>query len=310
MPCFRPLKGYRSKERTENGKRRIVFNPKEAYYDLKIDIPCGQCAGCRDMKRKEWAVRILHESSLHEHNSFITLTYNEKHLPKDGSVHLEDFQNFMKNLRMKETRLARKASRYSGNLIKPRKIKYFMCMEYGDNGRPHYHACLFGYDFSDKVKFSKVGDNQYYLSRELENIWKKGFCLIGNVEIGSAMYCAQYIQKKITGKMKEEYYEGREPEKATQSNGIALGWFQKFNSDLTNGDFIILGGRKYKVPKYYSNLLENLDKEIHMNILAHRQVNVKKHAKELTHERLKVKEKIKLKNIERYKNEANDMFNL
>jgi hypothetical protein len=58
-------------------------------------------------------------------------------LPADGSLDVSHFQKFMKRLR---------------DRIKPLKIRFFHCGEYGDlTRRPHYHALIFGYDFPDGI---------------------------------------------------------------------------------------------------------------------------------------------------------------
>ena len=88
---------------------------------------------CRIALSREWATRVLHESDYWDHSCFTTLTYNNEHLPKDGSLHKDELQKFFKRLR-----------KYLGD----RKMKYFACGEYGDEGhRPHYHAILFGIDY-------------------------------------------------------------------------------------------------------------------------------------------------------------------
>ena len=82
MPCYHPLKGYRSKfVNPDTGKRSVVFNPREGFYDLPQQVPCGQCIGCRLEYSRQWAMRCAHEASLYEDNCFITLTYNPDNLP-------------------------------------------------------------------------------------------------------------------------------------------------------------------------------------------------------------------------------------
>ena len=131
MPCFCPLEGWRSKDRSSTGKRKIVFNPRDALRDMPVTVPCGQCIGCRLERSRQWAVRCIHEASLHEDNCFITLTYDDAHLPTDLSLNVSHFQKFMKRLR----------KRFGEG------IRFFHCGEYGENfGRPHYHACLFTSD--------------------------------------------------------------------------------------------------------------------------------------------------------------------
>lgn len=86
VPCYSPVKGYRSAQLTKNGKRKIVFNREQGFVDLPVTIPCGQCIGCRLEKSRQWAIRCVHEASLYENNCFITLTYSPENLPEDGSL--------------------------------------------------------------------------------------------------------------------------------------------------------------------------------------------------------------------------------
>lgn len=279
MTCYHPIQGYRSKKLTENGKFRIVFNPREGHHDLPIEVPCGQCIGCRLEKSKVWATRCLHESTLHNENCYITLTYRDESLPKDGSVKVEDFQKFMKRLR-KNT---------------GRKIRFFHCGEYGDETlRPHYHAIIFGFDFKDK-KFHKNNPNgdKLYTSEFLNKTWEHGFCTIGDVTFESCAYVARYITKKITGKKAEKHYKGRRPEYITMSRrpGIGKGWFEKFSSDVYPDDKVVIrNGIKVKPPKYYDNLFNELNEKEFKDIKLKRRAQAKVNKE--TIERLLVKEKV------------------
>jgi hypothetical protein len=134
----------------------------------------------------------MHEAKMHPKNCFITLTYNNEHLPSDGSLNYEVFQLFMKRLRKK----------YGKG------IRFYMCGEYGDKlGRPHFHACLFGHDFADK-KLWKTTDSKskLYRSAELEKLWPYGFSSVGDVTFESAAYVARYIMKKVSGDASESHY--------------------------------------------------------------------------------------------------------
>ena len=135
MPCFHPLRAFK----TSAGE--VVFT-EHARYDIvtQLSLPCGQCSGCRLERSRQWAMRCVHEAAAYDCNAFITLTYDEENLPADGSLNYDHFQLFMKRLR---------------KAIEPNKVRFYMCGEYGEeNGRPHFHACLFGYDFPDKVMLS------------------------------------------------------------------------------------------------------------------------------------------------------------
>jgi len=75
MVCFHPIKVWRSlKINPSSGKRGIVFDRSKGYVDMELQIPCGQCIGCRLERSRQWAIRCVHEASLWEKNSFITLT--------------------------------------------------------------------------------------------------------------------------------------------------------------------------------------------------------------------------------------------
>lgn len=113
--------------------------------DRGMWVDCGHCRACRLKKRGEWVTRITHELHTTGFQAlFITLTYDNKHLPKGGSLSKKDIQKFNKRLRMSIARSE-----------KPRSYKYFFCGEYGPKTcRPHYHAILLGLDMSyaDHVK--------------------------------------------------------------------------------------------------------------------------------------------------------------
>lgn len=300
MPCYHPITAYWSHEINDSGKRSLVFNPNQGIPDNPLQIACGQCIGCKLEKSRQWAVRCLHEASLYDHNQYVTLTYNDENLPKDGNLQLEDFQKFMKRLRKKK-----------GN-----NIRYFHCGEYGDQyKRPHYHALLFNVNFKDKqiIKNNQQGD-PLYTSQELLNIWQKGHVLIGDVTFQSAAYVARYITKKITGKDALHHYNNIDlqtgevlkeltPEYTTMSRrpGIAYQWYEKFKTDVFPDDFVVVNGKKVSTPKYYLNRLEKEDPEAFEDIKFRREEAGKKCAHDNTYERLLVKEKVKQRQTENLK---------
>jgi len=237
MTCYHPLTGYRSKDRNPSGKRSIVFNPgpKHALSGVPVKLPCGQCIGCRLERSRQWAIRCVHEASLHSQNSFLTLTYADEKLPADGSLVVKHHQDFMKRLR-KHLSQERKdpCPCHKGT---DTKVRFFHCGEYGETyGRPHYHTLLFGHDFEDKVlEFTTPRGDEVFTSKTLGELWTHGLSKIGSVTFESAAYVARYITKKVTGDDAEKYYEGRKPEYVTMSRrpGIAHSWFEKFKSDVS-----------------------------------------------------------------------------
>ena len=308
MACYYPLKGYKSRHLSKNGKRQLVFKPTEGYIDQPVEVPCGKCIGCRLEYSRQWAMRCIHEASLYNSNCFITLTYDNANLPNDYGLHVEHFQQFMKKLRK---RVVKYDTDNNGKSYAVNPIRYYHCGEYGDeNLRPHYHALLFNYDFPDKQLYSVKDGNNLYTSELLNEIWGKGFCIIGAVTFESAAYTARYIMKKITGPEAEEHYTRVNPntgeifqvapEYTTMSRrpGIGRKWFEKYKNDCYSMDGITVRGVKTKVPKAYDVWNSDIDKDQMDNIQDKRRKEAFKKREDNTIERLEVKEKVKKSQIQ------------
>ena len=50
-------------------------------YGTSFSVPCGRCIACRLNHNNSWAIRIYMESRTCKYSSFLTLTYDDKHLP-------------------------------------------------------------------------------------------------------------------------------------------------------------------------------------------------------------------------------------
>lgn len=201
-------------------------------------------------KAREWAMRCSHEAKMHPNNSFVTLTYEDKQFPIDGSVQKSIMTKFMERLRYA----------YSD-----KKIRFFGAAEYSPiNRRPHYHILLFNQFFEDQTLFKTNKQNQnIYTSKILQMIWPFGFSTTADVNYQTARYCAQYSLKKITGDLAPDHYTWPhpltgnlirvEPEFALMSRrpGIGSAWFERFKSDCYPSDFLVVDGKKHPVPKYY-----------------------------------------------------------
>lgn len=294
MPCYKPLTAWYSTEVNPSGKKAIVFNPRRAEQpDDPLELPCGQCIGCRLERSRQWAIRCVHEAQLHDDNCFVTLTFDPESLAareNPWSLRKKDFQDFMKRLR----------KHFAG-----KKVRFFHCGEYGERyGRPHYHAILFGLDFDDKELINVINGHRLYRSPTLEKLWPHGFSSIGSVTFESAAYVARYVMKKVTGDEADDHYgyvdksTGEwitiEPEYTTMSRrpGIASGWFDQFHGDVYPSDFITVRGRKMKAPKYYDRLLEQTRPYEMEDIKAARVEAAKQHGENNTRERLAVRERV------------------
>ncbi len=295
MPCYHPLSAFQCADGS------IVFYESKRHDTVKsLSLPCGQCVGCRLERSRQWAIRCMHEAQMHTQNCFITLTYDDAHLPSDRSLHYRDFQLFIKRLR----------KRYPG-----RRIRYYMAGEYGENfGRPHWHACIFGLDFDDKKLWKRTAANSLlYRSKNLELLWPFGYSSIGDVTFESAAYVARYIMKKVTGKNAAKHYEeidldtgvitNRTPEftKMSLKPGIGYEWYKQYTSDVYPHDYVVVRGKKVKPPKYYDKKYK-IDNPYEFDELLYiREKNAKLHFEDNTLERLAVKEQVAKAKLQKLK---------
>lgn len=318
MSCTRPLKGFILGV-NENGKKKIKVVPYEVEfidrfgnlvfqgegagryekaYKEYVEIPCGRCIGCRLKYSRDWASRMVFESSQHAHNYFITLTYQDRYLPVNeflnedtgecgqiATLFKRDVQLFMKRLREK---VKTDFPEHDDNIM------YYAAGEYGGaTRRPHYHMILFGMPELD-LKFYKRTDQGFllYNCEWLDNIWKNtedrnapcpfssapvaeglkedslGYVVVGETSFETCAYVSRYVMKKQKGDTSSVYEEYNfEPEFSLSSRRPAIGreFFEKHYNELYSQDFVSVptenGKKKLFNSKYYDNLLEQIDNE-------------------------------------------------
>jgi hypothetical protein len=218
----------------------------------------------------------VHEASLYDVNSFVTLTYDQEHMPDGGTLVKKDHQDFMKRLR----------SRFP-----VRKIRYFLCGEYGSElSRPHYHALLFNLEFPDQEYWCESNGNKVYRSPELEELWPFGYSWIGTVTWESAAYVARYCMKKVNGDRAWERYcrdvdvetgecKVLEPEYVAMSRrpGIGREWYSAYKRDCRKG-FVSHEGKVFPLPKYYDGIMEVENVELALDLKRRRREAAAKNA--------------------------------
>ena len=288
-----------------------------------MQVACGQCIGCRLDKSRDWAVRSIHEAQTQEENGnencFITLTYDDQHLPRNGSLSKPLRDAAGKQVKSSHFQLFMKALRREPNV---KDVKFFHCGEYGDKThRPHYHALLFGHSFPDKKYHCNRGINTAYISDQLNDLWPYGLTEIGNLTFASAAYTARYIMKKQYGEQANDHYnqivefepdtgeiiqmEHIEPEYTTMSNGIGEDWYNKYSQDLWANDQVVIDPRDgtkpftCRVPRYYREKLKESNPEKYRELRAIRIAKAQQNPHEQTWERLETKEFCKTKQAER-----------
>lgn len=264
MPCYHPLSAFQSDARAD-GKTSISFKGDSG--GRPISLPCGRCIGCRLERSRQWACRMMHEASLHERNCFLTLTFDQDNCPADYSLNVVTVQKFLKRYRKR-----------CG------KFRFFNAGEYGEkNFRPHYHLCIFGHDFSDKIPCKvDTGKDMEWVSPTLLELWPFGDHRIGTLTFESAAYVARYVTSKITGELAEDHYTrviqstgeivNVEPEFATMSRrpGIGTGWYDKYQHNVFPLDRVVQRGIASKPPRAYEKLLEKRNPELYAKLKASR----------------------------------------
>lgn len=184
--------------------------------DIGHAFGCGRCYYCRIKKSKVWTHRIILEATQHEYSSFVTLTYNDEHIPPGGTLDRRELQLFFKRLR---------------KATAPQKLRYFAVGEYGDKGqRPHYHVALFGYPpcitgplhrGSVCICASCTGIARAWVSSRGIPL---GFVSVGALEPASAAYVAKYATKCMSEKDRDiRYPDGCIPPFSLQSLKPGIG---------------------------------------------------------------------------------------
>lgn len=299
MPCHYPCRAYRLGD-SQNRPAGISFDVKKGDNVLQeIKVPCGKCLGCKQKKIRDWALRCQHESKMHEFSYFVTLTYDDDHLPDGGSLRYEDFRSFMKKARHWYGIFDWKTKKQWDKT----KIRFFMCGEYGKLKRPHYHVLLYNFPIPDLkfLKTSSKGSN-LYTSELVSWLWNnRGYVTIGSVEYASAAYVAQYCIKKMgtdsidyqdidleTG---EQIDKEREMVQMSRSPGIGSTWYDKYRDQVFPVDRCIANGKQVGVPKFYGSRYKKEDPIGYEEAIAKRHAYSKNRLEDQTEERLEVKER-------------------
>lgn len=214
--------------------------------------PCGKCLYCLEKRRLPWEVRLTHERRFWSRfgipSYFVTLTYDEDNLPKDG-VSKRDIQLFLKRLRK------------FYNSLEDNHLKYFCVSEYGPTThRAHYHLILFGFN-----------RNLSTALRIISKFWNNGFVKVSRVKPSRIRYVTKYSTKffdKLNDSNSSNCEEPSSPSKCTPvfrliSKGLGISFVSRQNIDFyrNNPDklFLTLDDVKYALPRYYRDKIFDKD---------------------------------------------------
>lgn len=170
-----------------------------------VPYGCGQCLPCRINRARKWQWRQVLESMVHEHNSFVTLTYSNDHLPAGGHLVPKDLQRWFYKLR---------------KALRPTRVRYYAVGEYGSTTRrPHYHISLFGVGY-----FQNYGVQNRSLAEIVNQSWGLGLTHVApEFNEQTAGYVSRYMVKHLENR-KDEWYDNHFPEFARMSRRPGLGY--------------------------------------------------------------------------------------
>lgn len=211
--------------------------------DRYVAYPCGKCIACRINKKREWTLRLQHESAFADSAYFITLTYDDDHLPIDENglncPNVRDLQLFLKRLRKH---------------YKDYKIRYMINSEYGDNTkRVHYHGIIFNLppDILNDSDLIKRKSGVSYHSKRFESFWRCGNAEIADICPERIAYCCQYFVDK-------SILDGYKPSISVMSRGYGIGKIasEKLSEQVRFYNLKSLKshtGNPVSLPRYYKN---------------------------------------------------------
>lgn len=275
------------------GKHPIRILKREEYDkqwtdDVEVlEIPCGQCSGCRMDYARQWANRLMLELDGYKDDLgscfFLTLTIDDNYIERTGyendskrgdipdlhvrrpffdpnsglvigwshSLCKSDLQLFLKRLRRQHP---------------DDRIRFFACGEYGSkSARPHYHLIVFGLhlDADDLTFYKKSGlGYDYKNSKSIAKIWPYGYNVVAPVTWESCCYVARYMMKKLKGEGAYIYdkFNLQEPYTVmSRRPGIGYRYYEDHPMDSSTSRFYIgteQGSRSFPPPRYLEKLFE------------------------------------------------------
>jgi len=141
--------------------------------------------------------------------------------------------------------------------LEPARIRFYAVSEYGEkNNRPHYHAIIFGHDFS-RDEGARLVKRGLYSSPLLEAAWGLGHVSTGEVTDASIRYVCNYVLDKedVPLYVSQETGESRPcaPVFALMSRnpGIGAAWIDAHSQETYRDDNVVNAGFRRQPPRYY-----------------------------------------------------------
>ena len=202
-----------------------------------VAIGCGKCIECRNMKKRNWQIRLHEEIKNDNTGKFVTLTFDEEELSKlcveidtteSNAVAIFAVRRFLERWRKK----------------KGKSVKHWLITELGHENteRIHLHGIIW------------TNENEEFIKER----WKYGNIWVGKyVNAKTINYIVKYVNKID---LKHKGYEGA----VCCSAGIGKSYINKTNIDRnkyknekTNENYKLPNGFEIPLPIYYRNKFYN-----------------------------------------------------
>lgn len=215
-------------------------------------VGCGRCRHCRVKRKSEKSARLFFESKTHESALFVTLTYNDRFLPREyiNPLSGESFESVLGVLNPRDTRLftLRLTSALKRMHGPSFKFRYFYVGEYGERHfRPHYHFVFFGLNDRDHGSIIR-----YCWSHPRT---KEPYCDYDQLDIQTprdewhvSQYVCNYMLKKQTV-LDDPRLATCTPEFSRSSKGLGLPYVSDLLAALTTPSAIAYIQRNADIPR-------------------------------------------------------------
>lgn len=218
--------------------------------ESKTSVKCGRCPPCKKAKSRDWQFRLYIEHKKSKYSKFLTLTYDDDHIPfivENGkyltNLKKSDLQSFIKRLRHVQDKYHLEHSNCK-NMRETRqkhpRIRYYGVGEYGDQTeRAHYHLIIFNLEPE--------------LHSQLNEIWRKGHVHIGTCNAKTIAYTMKYVLKQD---IVQNPYSRRQEKFSIQSKRPFLGFqyldtHKRYHITTQSTTVRDINGKKIPLPAIY-----------------------------------------------------------
>ena len=217
-----------------------------------VPVPCGHCLDCRKQYQNEWTFRLTQEAKRSVCPCFVTLTFNDEHLPlapdeETGEmlsyVSKRDVQLFMKRLR-----------KNGGALLKD--CRYYAVGEYGSRfNRCHYHLVIISPAIATASQLKPIVDKSWCDAKG-ESL---GFTRVTYASHKQFQYVTKYMNK-----LDERFH--LVPPFRLMSRSIGLNFLSQKMVDyyLSTFDRFCRNGKcSMGLPRYYKKKLDEASQAVY-----------------------------------------------